>query len=462
MSTVIASTPHTPPHAELDHLAVLAAEVIARCKAAGADEVEVRLSVAEGLTVNVRRGEVETLEHTRDRGLALTVYQGGRKGSAQTADLAEASIDITVRQAIAIARHTECDPAAGLPDPARLATRFPDLDLWHPAAPDAAGAIEIARQCEAAAFAADSRIRNSEGASLNWSRGWGVLANSLGFVGREYGTHASLACSVIAGEGEGMQRDDYYDSARGFAFLADPASIGAEAARRAVMRLGARPVPTCQVPIVFSAELARGFFGHLVSAASGGPQYRRASFLLDMQGQKVLPDWLDLVEEPHLPRGPGSAAFDDEGVATVESALVERGVLARYVLGSYAARKLGLSSTGNAGGVRNLRVTTNAGGLDELLQEMGTGIYVTELLGQGVNIVTGDYSRGAAGFWVENGRIVHPVEEITIAGNLRAMYAGIRAVGTPVDTRGNVRSGPVLLSPVTVAGGIRDHDPGED
>lgn len=462
MSKPALTAPNAPPHAELDRLTAIAEEVIARCKAAGADEVEVRLSVDEGLAVNVRLGEVETLERTRDRGLALTVYQGGRKGSASTADLAEASIDITVKQAIAIARHTERDPAAGLPEPARLATRFPDLDLWHPAAPDAAGAIEIARQCEAAALAADPRIRNSEGASVNLGRGWGVLANSLGFVGRDYGTHASLSCSVIAGEDEGMQRDDYYDSARGFAFLTDPARVGAEAARRAVARLGARPVATCQVPIVFSAELARGFFGHLVGAASGGPQYRRASFLLDMQGQKVLPDWLDLVEQPHLLRGPGSAAFDDEGVATVESALVERGILARYVLGSYSARKLGLSSTGNAGGVRNLRVTTNAGALDELLAEMGTGVYVTELLGQGVNTVTGDYSRGAAGFWIENGRIVHPVEEITIAGNLKAMYAGIRAVGTPVDTRGNVRTGPVLLSPLTVAGGTSDDDEGED
>lgn len=449
------------PHAELDRLAAIAEDVIARCRQRGADQVELGLSVDAGLAVNVRLGEVETLEHTRDRGLSLTLYCGQRKGSASTADLDERSIAITIEQALAIARYTEPDPAAGLADPDRLATWFPDLDVWHPDAPDAARAIEIATRCEAAALAYDARINNSEGASFNTARSYGIYANSHGFVGREAGTRYSMSCSVLAGSEDDMQRDYHYDSVRAIGDLQDAAALGREAARRTLTRLGARTLSTRRAPVILAAELARGFFGHLVGAVSGGSLYRKASFLLDSQGKPLFPRWVQLVEQPHLKRATGSAAFDDEGVATIAQPLIADGVLQRYVLGSYSARKLGLASTGNAGGVHNLTVSANAGSLDELLAEMGTGLYVTELLGQGVSLITGDYSRGAAGYWVENGKIAYPVHEITIAGNLREMYAGLKAVGSEIDVRGNVRTGPVWLSELTIAGDSGARDEGD-
>lgn len=457
MPATVIESPNALPQAELDRLAAIAEDVIARCKGRGADQVEVGVSVDAGLAVNVRLGEVETVEHTRDRGLSLTVYAGQRKGSASTADLDERSIAITIEQALAIARHTEADPAAGLADPERLATVFPDLDLWHPAAPDANAAIELALRCEAAALEYDARIRNSEGASVSCGRSYGIYANSHGFVGRDQGTRYSLSCSVLAGEDDAMERDYHYDSARAFADLANAEAIGREAARRTLKRLGARSLSTRKAPVILSAEMARGFFGHLTGALSGGAQYRKASFLLDACGQPVFPHWVQITEQPLLKRGPGSAAYDDEGVAACTDALVVDGVIQRYVLGSYSARKLGLPTTGNAGGVHNLTVAPNAGTLDELFADMGTGLYVTELLGQGVSIITGDYSRGAAGYWIENGRIAYPVHEITIAGNLREMYAGMIAVGREIDARGNVRTGPVRLAELTVAG-----DQGED
>ncbi len=450
-----------PPQAELERISAIAQDVIARCKARGATQVEVGLSVDTGLAVNVRLGEVETLEHTRDRGLSLTLYAGQRKGSASTADLDERSIDITIEQALAIARFTEADPAAGLADPERLATRFPDLDLWHPSALDAAGAIDLALSCEAAAMDVDARINNSEGAGVNFSRSYGVYANSHGFVGRECGTRYSISCSVVAGEDDAMQRDHYYDSARALGDLAAAQAVGIETGRRTLARLDSRSLSTRKAPVILSAEIARGFFGHLVGAVSGGSLYRKASFLLDAQGQQIFPSWMQIYEQPHLLRGPGSSNFDDEGVATRPNSLVSGGVLERYVLGSYSARKLGLSSTGNAGGVHNLTVTPNAGSLAELFGEMGTGLYVTELLGQGVSLITGDYSRGAAGFWVENGKIMHPVHEVTIAGNLRQMFSDIIGVGNEIDHRGNVRTGPIHLREMTIAGGS-DADEGED
>ncbi|GMU43986.1 MAG: metalloprotease PmbA [Xanthomonadales bacterium] len=452
MPTALALDPNAPPHADLDRLAAIAQEVIARCRGRGADQVEVGVSVDSGLAVNVRLGEVETVEHTRDRGLSLTVYRGQRKGAASTADLAEDSIAVTIEQALAIARHTEADPAAGLADPALYASDFPDLDLWHPQAPDAPAAVALALRCESAALDFDPRIRNSEGAGVNSGRSYGVYANSLGFLGREYGTRHSLSCSVLAGEDEAMERDYHYDSARAMADLADATAIGREAARRTLMRLGARTLATRKAPAILSAELARGFFGHLTSAVAGGAQYRKASFLLDAVGQRVFPDWVRIGEQPHLRRAAGSSNYDDDGVATRASMLIEDGVLARYILGSYSARKLGLASTGNAGGVHNLVVQANAGSLAELFAEMREGLYVTEFLGQGVSTITGDYSRGAAGYWIENGQVAYPVSEITVAGNLREMYANLVAVGNEVDPRGNVRTGPVWLREVTVAG----------
>ncbi|WP_049621780.1 metalloprotease PmbA [Frateuria defendens] len=436
---------------DLDRLAELAEDVIGRARAAGASQAEVSASIDTGLGVNVRLGEVETVEHTRDRGFGLTVYFGQRKGSASTADLHPDSIQATLDQACAIARYTEEDPAAGLADADRMATEFPDLDLWHPWALDTAGAIVLGQEIEAAGRA-HAGITNSEGASVQASESMAVYANSHGFVGRERGTRHSLSLSLIAGNDEGMQRDYWYDSVRSPADFMSARALGDKAAERTLSRLGARSLSTRECPVLFAPEVARGLIGHLVGAASGGALYRRASFLLDQVGQPVMPAWMNIVEQPRLPRGQGSANFDAEGVATRESALVEGGVLARYALGSYSARKLGLASTGNAGGIHNLVVEPGADDFDGMLARLGTGLLVTEVMGPGVNITTGDYSRGAAGFWVEGGRIAYPVEEITIAAHLRDMFAGIVAVGRDVDPRSHILTGSILVGRMTVAG----------
>jgi PmbA protein len=442
--------------AELDRLAELAEDVIRRARAAGASAAEVAASIDTGLSVNVRLGEVETVEHTRDRGFGLTVYFGQRKGSASTADLHADSIQATLEQACAIARFTEEDPCAGLADAARMATRFPDLDLWHPWAIDTAAAIALGQRIEAAGRA-HAGISNSDGASVQTGTGLSVYANSHGFVGRERGSRHSLSLSLIAGEGERMQRDYWYDSVRCADDFISAQALGDKAAERTLARLDARGLATCECPVLFAPELARGLIGHLVSAVSGGALYRRASFLLDHAGKAIMPAWLRIDERPHLPRGQGSGNFDAEGVATTDSALVEGGVLARYVLGSYSARKLGLSSTGNAGGIHNLVVAPGAADGEAsdfagMLQRLGTGLLVTEVMGQGVSTITGDYSRGAAGFWVEHGAIAYPVEGITIAANLRDMFAGIRAVGADVDPRSHILTGAILLDRMTVAG----------
>ena len=450
MNAVVASTDTSL--ADLDRLAAIAEDVLARCRKAGASQAEVGVNADRGINVNVRLGEVETLEHTRDRGVAVTVWFGQHKGSANTADLAPASIGATVEQACAIARYTEADPATGLADPARMAREFPDLDLWHPWALDAATAIELGIECEAAGRAADPRIGNSDGANVASGESLSVYANSHGFLGRERGTRHSISCSLIGEDAHGMQRDYWYSTARAAADLEPVQRIGRIAAERTVRRLGARQIGTRECPVLFVPEVARGLLGHLVGATSGGALYRRASFLLDHAGKAVLPSWMSLREEPLLRRGHGSGSFDAEGVATVASDLVRDGVLQRYVLGSYSARKLGLASTGNAGGIHNLVANANAGGFDALLAQMGAGLVVTELMGQGVNLVTGDYSRGATGFWVEQGAIAYPVEEITIAGNLRDMLLGIAAVGSDVDPRSHILCGSILVARMTVAG----------
>ncbi len=437
--------------AQLDPLAQLATEAIAKARQAGAEQAELSLSVEAGLSVNVRHGEVDTLEYTRDRGLSLTVYCQGRKGSASTADLSPDSIAKTLEHALAIAHHTEADPAAGLAEASRLATEFPDLDLWHPQPLDAENAIAQAKACEAAALAFDAAISNSEGASSALGQGISIYANSHGFVGREASTRCSLSASVIAGKGDAMQRDYDYDSARATGDLRSAQAIGSEAGRRTLARLGPRPIKTGEYPVILSAELARGFFAHLCSAASGGALYRRASFLLDACGTQVLPEWLQAVEDPFLPRGMGSASFDAEGVATKRQPLIDNGVLQHYLLGSYAARKLGLESTGNAGGLHNLLINSNAGDLNELIGGINRGLLITEVMGQGVNLITGDYSRGASGFWIENGEIAHPVHEITIAGHLPSLYRRIEAIGSDTDTRGNIRCGPLLVGRMTAA-----------
>jgi PmbA protein len=436
---------------ELDRLAQLAEDVIRRARAAGASQAEVAASIDTGLNVNVRLGEVETVEHTRDRGFGLTVYFGQRKGSASTADLNPDSIQATLEQACAIARYTEEDPAAGLADASRMATQFPDLDLWHPWRIETDQAIELGKRIEDAGRA-HAGITNSDGASVQMGESLAVYANSHGFVGRERGTRHSLSVALIAGDDDGMQRDYWYDSVRSAEDFISAQALGDKAAQRTLARMGARSLSTRQSPVLFTPEVARGLIGHLIGAVSGGALYRRASFLLDHAGKQVMPSWMNIVERPFVMRGQGSGSFDAEGVATRDSSLIESGVLARYVLGSYSARKLGLESTGNAGGIHNMIVQPGQDDFAGMLKRMGTGLVVTEVMGQGVSTITGDYSRGAAGFWVENGQIAYPVEEITIAANLRDMYANIVAVGADVDHRSHLLTGSILLEQMTIAG----------
>jgi PmbA protein len=437
--------------AQLDRLAETAQDVVRRCRAAGASEAEVGASVDTGLSVNVRLGEVETIEHTRDRSFGVTVYFGKRKGSASTADLKPDSIAKTIEQACAIARYTEEDPAAGLADPARLATQFPDLDVWHPWALAPAAAIALGQQIEDAGRSTTG-ISNSEGATVQTGESLAVYATSAGFVGRERGTRHSLSCALIAADAAGMQREYWYETARAAEDFPDAGSVGAKAAQRTLARRDARKLDTRACPVLFAPEVARGLVGHLVSAVSGGALYRKASFLLDHVGKSIFPSFVEIVERPQLARGQGSAAFDAEGVATLDRDLIRDGVLQRYVLGSYSARKLGLESTGNAGGIHNLVVAPGADDFAGMLKKLGTGLLVTEVMGQGVSIITGDYSRGASGFWIENGAIAYPVEEITIASNLRDMFAGIVAIGADVDPRSSILTGSILLDRMMVAG----------
>ena len=438
--------------ARLDRLSGLAREVIRQCQALGASQAEVAVGEDSGLSVNVRMGEVETVERTQDRSVGVTVYFGQRKGSASTADLQPASLASTVEMACAIARHTEADPAAGLADADRMARDLREFDGWHPWALDADRAIALAVEAEAAGRAADARIANSDGAGMHTGESVSVYANSHGFVGAERSTSHSLSLSLIAGSGDGMQRDYWYTSGLSPDDLESPVQVGRRAAERTVARLDPRPIKTGDYPVLFAPEMARSLIGHLLGAISGGALYRRASFLLDHAGKRILPPWLNIVERPHIPRGLRSSAYDAEGVATVDSDIVRDGVLARYLLGSYSARKLGLQSTGNAGGVHNLEVSANAEGLQAMARGMGRGLLVTELMGQGANTVTGDYSRGAAGFWVENGEIAHPVDELTIAGRMQDIFQAIEAVGADVDRRSHVAVGSILVGRMMVAG----------
>ena len=429
-------------------------EVLAEASRLGASAAEAGISSSTGLSVTARLGDVETIEHTQDRGLGVSVYFGQRKGSASTTDFAPVAVRDTVAAACGIARHTSEDDCAGLADVERMAGPTPDLDLDHPWSLSPEEAIEVALEVENAARALDPRISNSDGATVARHRGTQVYGNSHGFLGGFPSTRHEIACAVIAEQCDAMQRDYWYSVSRRPDGLEAPAAIGRKAAERTVRRLGSRQISTRVAPVLFSADLATGLFRHLVAAVSGGNLYRRSSFLLDSVGRKILPDFVRIHEQPHIPGALGSAAFDSEGVATRDRDLVAGGVLEGYVLSSYSARKLGLETTGNAGGVHNL--TVDAGpdrlGFDELLAEMGDGLLVTELMGMGVNITTGDYSRGAAGFWVVNGEIHQPVEEITIAGNLPDMFAGLRQVGTDTELRGNVRCGSVLIDEMTIAG----------
>lgn len=423
-------------------------------RAAGATQAEVDASLQRGLNVTVRLGEVETIEYQRDRALGITVYIDHCKGSASCGDLSPGAVREMVRKACSIARRTARDEYAGLADAADMAREIPDLSLEHAWDITPEQAIELARACEAAGLAVDRRLANSEGASVSTHHGVRVYGNSHGFLAGYGSTSHSIGCALVAQSGSDMQRDYWYTVSRMPQNLAPAEQVGREAGGRAAARLGARKISTRRAPVLFVPELARGLYGHLVGAVRGPSQYRRASFLLDALGQPVLPAALSLRERPHLPGAMASSPFDGEGVATRDSDLVADGVLRRYVLGSYSARKLGLATTGNAGGIHNLLVEDARGTQDfaALLHTMGEGLLVTELMGQGVNGVTGDYSRGASGFWVQGGECVHPVHEVTIAGNVRDMLAGIVATGSDIDERGAIRSGSVLVGEMTIAG----------
>ena len=418
----------------------------------GADQAEAGISHDEGFSVTVRMGELESVERQRGRGLAVTVYRGGRKGSASTVDYSSAAVEQTVRKAMSIAGFTAEDEFAGLAEAELMARELPDLDLYHPWEIDIAEAERLALRAEDAARGADERIANSEGATVSTGGGVRAYANSHGFCAGYPASSHTLSCSVVAAHDGTLERDYWYTSARVPEELEAPETVGETASNRTTRRLGARQLSTRTVPVVFPAELARGLFGHLVAAITGTSQYRRASFLLGAAGEQVFPQFMEIREDPFIPRAMGSAAYDSEGVATRRRALVEEGVLQGYVLSSYSARRLGMQNTGNAGGVRNLIVAPNGGSLEALLGECPQAFLVGELLGQGVNTVNGDYSRGAAGFWVEDGEIVHPVHEVTLAGNLGDVFMGIRKVGSDVDTRGGIRCGSVLVEGLTVAG----------
>ena len=445
------SIDHTDEH-DLDSLRETVALVLDTARRSGASAAEAALSRSAGLDVNVRLGEVETIEHTQDHSLGVTVYFGNSKGSASSTDFRAPAVRETVEAACRIARHTAQDEFAGLADPERMAVEPPDLDLFHPWAITTEDAIALALETETAARDHDARITNSDGASVSRHDGDYVYGNSHGFLEGYSSSRNSMSCAVIAEDASGMQRDYWYSTARDPAALAPASQTGLTAARRTVRRLGARKLDTRSAPVLYEADIARGVIGHFVSAVRGPNLYRKASFLVDRLGERVMADHLRLHEQPHLRGALASAAFDGEGVATASRDLIAGGVLQGYVLDSYSARKLGVATTGNAGGVHNLTVDPGSKSFEALLAEMGTGLLVTELMGMGINIVTGDYSRGAAGFWVEGGEIAYPVEEITIAGNLADMFLGIREVGTDVDARGAIRTGSLLIERMTIAG----------
>lgn len=452
MQTLDNLTCNDDSQANLDHLTTLAQSLLKRAGQLGATECEVNCIQSRGLSVSVRLGQVETVESAHDRGVSLTVYVGHRKGSASTADISPASLEATVAQACAIARYTEEDSAAGLAEAQLMARDCPDLDLWHPARVTPEMALEKALTCEAAGRERDARIQNSDGATMATGSSVAVYANSHGFVGHERGTRYSLGCALIAGQAEQMQRDAWYTCGLALSDLQSPEHVGHTAADRTIARLQPRSLATQDCCVIFTPEMARTLIGHLLAAVSGGALYRRASFLLDSVGQTIFPSWMQIEECPRLPHGLRSAAFDAEGVATVQSPIVRDGIIQRYVLGSYSARKLGLKTTANAGGVHNLQVSANTDSLETIMKSVSSGLLVTELMGNGVNTVTGDYSRGAAGFWIENGQIAFPVDGVTIAGKLRTMFASIEAIGRDIDQRSSLHIGALLVGRMTVAG----------
>ncbi len=430
----------------------IAQDVLSYAKARGASAAETEVSEGFGQTVTVRRGEVETIEHNRDKGVGVTVYIGKQRGHASTSDVSTQAIRDTVDAALSIAGFTASDDCAGLADPDLLAREIPDLDLWHPWDLPVERAIELAKTCEAAGFAADRRISNSEGATVSTQESHFAYGNTLGFLAGYATSRHGIACALIAGRSDAMQRDDWYETTRDPAELAVPEIVGRRAGERAVRRLGARKIATTQAPVLFEAPVAASLLGHFVSAVSGGNLYRKSSFLLDSIGRQIFASCVRISDLPHVRKGLASSAFDEEGVATRPREVVRDGVVQGYFLGSYSARKLGMRSTGNAGGNHNLILDDTGEDFAGLLRKMDGGLLVTELLGHGVNPVTGDYSRGAAGYWVERGEIAYPVQEITIAGNLKDMFRRIVAVGNDVVRRGSRQCGSILIERMTVAG----------
>ena len=435
-----------------DELEALVRMALDEATQRGVDQAEVAASSDTGLSATARLGDVENLEYTNDRGLGITVYKDSRKGSASTSDVRPEAVLEAVSKACTFASCTAQDPHSGLADADLMCTDVKDLDLDYPWSLEASEAIELAIACEDAGLRFDTRINNSEGATVATNRGTRAYGNTHGFIGSFSKSSHSISCVVLAGDEDEKQRDYYYSAARDSADLEDVKLIGETAAKRVLGRLGARKIKTTRAPVLFIPELARGFIGHAIGAIAGGAQYRRASFLLDAAGEKIFPDFVRIEERPHLAKAMASASYDSEGVATYDRDIVSEGVLQAYVLSSYSARRLGLQTTASAGGSQNLIVPGNAGDLESLIAEMGTGLIVEELIGQGVNAVTGDYSRGVVGQWVENGEIQHPVYEVTIAGNLRELYGRIAAIGTDQDMRGGIRCGSLLVDEMTIAG----------
>lgn len=419
---------------------------------AGADGAEVSVTRTTGIGVSTRFGEVENVEFNSDGALGITVYYQQRKGSASSTDLSPEAIARTVQAALDIARYTSPDPCAGVAERDLLAFEAPDLDLFHPCELDAERGIELAARAEQAALEADERITNTEGGSFNSHYGIKVFGNTEGMLQSYCSTRHSISSCVIAEHNGDMERDYAYTIGRDIHDLDTPEAVGAECARRTLARLSPRRLATMQAPVMFSAEVATGLFGHLVGAISGGSVYRKSTFLLDSLGKQILPDWLTISEHPHLLKGLASTPFDSEGVRTLERNIVENGVLQTWLMTSYSARKLGLQSTGHAGGIHNWRIAGNGGDFNAMLKKLDKGLLVTELMGQGVSGVTGDYSRGAAGFWVENGKIQYPVSEITIAGNLKEMWGNLVALGNDIETRSNIQCGSALLASMRIAG----------
>lgn len=430
----------------------LVSDILNEALKQGASSAEVDVGFNKGFSITARNADVESVEYNQDKGIEITIYLGKRTGSASLSDFRPEAIRAAVQAACNIARFTDEDPYAGLAEKHELAFHYPDLDLAYPWNISVERAIELAIECESKALSKDKRISMAEHVVVSTGQAWNLYGNTQGFIGMYSATRHNMSCVLVAKQGDDMQRDYYYSSVCDPSLLEPVDVIAEKAVERTVQRLGGQRIATQKVPVIFAAEEARGLIGHFVAGISGGNLYRKSSFLLDSLGKRIFPEFIRIEEKPHLSKGMGSAPFDDNGVLTRPNVFVESGRVQSYILGVYSARKLGLQTTGNAGGVHNLFISTGDKNLSELIKDMHKGLLVTEVMGQGVNILTGDYSRGASGFWVEHGEIQYPVEEITIANNLRDMYANIKAIGNDVDLRGNIKTGSILLEEMTVAG----------